>query len=125
MKGTGIVSTIQQAVKSFILMKCPDNEVYIVGVLYEQQGSWVLKYSAIASPSVVISPTDKRMISGTFGVSPEYAGCPACKATGYVKCSSCQQLSCWADVESTFTCGWCGTTGTVDGLITSIGVNHD
>ncbi len=56
---------------------------------------------------------DNVMISGRVDVDAEYPGCPYCGAMGWVSCNKCKKLTCWLDSESTFTCTWCGASGTV------------
>lgn len=60
---------------------------------------------------------DKERISGSFGVTQEYPGCPYCKTLGFVQCGACGKISClkenaemrgggvWA------VCQWCGQGG--------------
>jgi hypothetical protein len=58
-------------------------------------------------------------VTGPFGFGPEYRGCPLCQASGYVKCGTCNRLSCWPG-SGLFTCGWCGNQGVVNGEIESL-----
>lgn len=58
-------------------------------------------------------------VTGPFGISPEYPGCPQCRADSYVKCGVCARLSCWQS-GTLSTCGWCGNTAPVSGQIESL-----
>jgi hypothetical protein len=59
-------------------------------------------------------------VNGSFGLSPEYRGCPGCRSDSYVRCGSCGELGCWRSTQPYFTCGHCGNGGRVQGSITSI-----
>jgi predicted RNA-binding Zn-ribbon protein involved in translation (DUF1610 family) len=60
-------------------------------------------------------------VSGAFGISTGYEGCPGCGADSYARCGACRQLGCWRSSEPVFTCGNCGHGGPVSGRIESLG----
>ena len=53
------------------------------------------------------------MISGRVDNDSEYPGCPYCSGCGWVSCSVCGKLTCWADDEKYITCTWCGNSGEI------------
>lgn len=59
-------------------------------------------------------------VTGRFGISPRYSGCPGCGNDGYVRCSVCGELGCWASSSPHFTCANCGRSGEVSGVIESV-----
>jgi len=50
------------------------------------------------------------------------ANCPHCSAIGLVRCGSCGKVSCHPDGRqgSSFTCAWCGNSGTLKGHIKAL-----
>ena len=60
-------------------------------------------------------------VTGPFGLSPEYRGCPGCGSDSYVRCGRCGGLGCWRSSDPIFRCGACGHRGPVSGPIESLG----
>ncbi|MBD5525388.1 MAG: hypothetical protein HDR04_13405 [Lachnospiraceae bacterium] len=50
--------------------------------------------------------------------------CAGCGAKNFVKCSSCNQMSCWFG-DRLFECAFCGHKGEVSGIIKSVGMLLD
>lgn len=61
-------------------------------------------------------------VTGAFGLSAEYRGCPACRADSFARCHSCRGISCRQSYDPCFRCGFYGATGPVSGLIDSLRV---
>ena len=59
-------------------------------------------------------------VTGAFGLSAEYRGCPACRADSFARCHSCNEISCGQSSDPRFRCGFCGETGPVSGFIDSL-----
>jgi len=82
-------------------------------------GTWYLtsaaEVSAVQSSSPAMGP-----LSGSFGLSPEYTGCPGCRADSIVCCGVCGELSCWQSSDPRFRCGFCGNEGVVSGRIEQV-----
>lgn len=54
------------------------------------------------------------------------SGCPYCGNLSYVKCGTCNKLSCWNPEVKRFTCAICDASGEVNGTIDSLdGVDAD
>lgn len=66
--------------------------------------TWAFKLS---ENSVKREGYDKFVITGTFGVSPQYPGCPFCEANSYFLCN-CGKVSCWNTLIPEITCPFCG-----------------
>ncbi len=60
-------------------------------------------------------------VTGPFGRSSEYRGCPGCGNDSYVRCGRCGGLGCWRSSDPIFRCGACGHRGPVSGTIESLG----
>jgi hypothetical protein len=59
-------------------------------------------------------------MTGPFGDSSDYTGCPGCGAETYVRCGACGEVGCWHRASVTHTCAKCGNHATVEGVIESI-----
>ena len=59
---------------------------------------------------------DNTEIMGNIYPDIDYPGCPYCKSRYFVVCGSCHHLNCNIDTGETFTCDWCGKTGTLGGF---------
>ena len=59
-------------------------------------------------------------VAGSFGISPQYGGCPGCGSNSYVCWNACGELGCWSSATRYFTCGHCGRGGEVKGRIESV-----
>jgi hypothetical protein len=67
------------------------------------------------------APSGSLPVTGPFGLSPEYRGCPGCGSDSYVRCGACGGLGCWRSSDPIFRCGACGHRGPVSGPIESLG----
>ncbi len=81
------------------------------------RSEWQLTSVADKGPSG--GQPGRLAVSGQFGLAPEYAGCPGCRADSYVRCGNCSNLSCWNSATTTFACGSCNNRGDVSGRIDS------
>lgn len=56
---------------------------------------------------------DATVRKGMLGMTKEYNGCPYCGMKTFVVCDACKRLNCNIVTGETFTCDWCGNTGTL------------
>ncbi len=96
-----------------ILMKCPEGKK-IYGVRVEEyQGDWYRTWAfPLDSKRASREGYDKEKCSGNLYPADEYPGCPYCRTTQFLKCTSCGKLSCWNGQEK-IECPWCGTKGKI------------
>ncbi|GAB2618144.1 hypothetical protein Aab01nite_31790 [Paractinoplanes abujensis] len=68
---------------------------------------------------------DRSSIDGSFSTTDDYPGCTSCGATSLVLCNNCSKLGCWRGDQRVYTCPWCGSSGVVEGEITSLQAGRD
>ena len=111
--------------KAFALMRCGKTGDGVVGVFYRVGGNWQLTYSSLTGDDPRVGPGEALSLKGQFSCAAEYPGCASCFVGSYVKCASCARLSCWDANTELFRCGWCGSTGPVEGLINQVSAGRD
>jgi hypothetical protein len=111
--------------KAFALMKCGQSGDDVVGVFYRVGGSWQLTYSSLTGGGARVGPGEQLHLRGEFSYAAEYLGCASCHAGGYIQCSRCAELSCWDTNPARSRCGWCGSEGSVSGVITQVAAGRD
>lgn len=63
-------------------------------------------------------------LTGSFGFSDKYPGCPGCSNSSAFLCS-CGKVSCWDAVLRTVICPWCNNTVKLEGAINDLLAGHD
>jgi len=101
--------------KTWVLMKCSRSPITMISEFEFSGEAWYLTSATEISDGQSSSP-DMEPLAGTFDLSPEYTGCPGCRADSIV-CCSCGELSCWKSSDPRFRCGFCGIEGVVSGRI--------
>ena len=96
-----------------VLGKCPKTKK-LYGMRVEQRGKdWVRTWAfPIDEQKAKHEGFDANKVTGSMNAVDNYPGCPHCGSMGFVQCS-CGKISCWSNVESKFTCPWCGQSGEV------------
>lgn len=96
------------------LCKCKEAKK-IYGVRMEKvQGGWDCTWAfPISEKSAKREGYDETILKGSIGHTPDYNGCPYCGRKYFVVCGTCHRLNCNIITGNTFTCEWCGTTGTI------------
>ena len=56
---------------------------------------------------------ESTILKGNLGHTSDYNGCPYCGQKLFVVCGACKKLNCQIVSGDTFTCGWCGSAGTI------------
>lgn len=62
---------------------------------------------------------DRTTIRGEFVTSSEYPGCPHCGRGAFFRCG-CGRVACWDGESRSVTCPWCGSTGELSGVLSSL-----
>lgn len=108
-------------------MKCRNGG--LVGLRTEERGpgNWVVNWRFPIdrqAPSYSAASTE---VKGSFSVDGDLdKACARCESTGFVKCGSCSELTCFEGGEGDmFTCAWCGEGGPVGGFIESLSSQGD
>jgi len=110
--------------RAWIPMKCSSSLASFTGSFENVEGTWNLRAGTIVSSERPGQATSEgRQMTGAFGISPDYRGCPSCSADGYAKCGKCGRLSCWGSSNPRFRCGFCSHEGDVSGSIQSAGAS--
>jgi hypothetical protein len=104
----------------FVALTCSATRHPGVGRFVRDEDGWALQGASRQRPGTTIPASDGRAASGTFYSADDYAGCPSCAATGFVRCAACSNLGCWDERSTMFTCPTCGRRGPVAGTIDSI-----
>lgn len=96
------------------LCKCKEAKK-IYGVRMEKAaGGWISTWAfPISADSAKREGYEETILTGSLGMSPDYNGCPYCGTKYFVVCGSCNKLNCNINTGNTFTCEWCGSTGTL------------
>lgn len=101
----------------FVSMVCSSQHQPAV-IRFEWTGEVFLALGASKQrPGSVIPPNGNGQTSGAFGTAPGYAGCPYCRADGFVLCGRCNELGCHDDSWEIFNCPRCGNSGRITGTI--------
>jgi hypothetical protein len=82
--------------------------------------AWRLVGVSRQRPGTSIPAADTWSAAGAFYPDHDYAGCPSCGATGFVRCGGCANLACWNTESPLFRCPTCGRAGRVEGEIDSV-----
>jgi hypothetical protein len=106
--------------KAWVRMYCSTDRQARVATFRRAGREWQLTTVGGPAPSTS-SAAGKLPVAGSFGISPEYPGCPGCRSDSYARCGNCNQIGCWRSSESYFRCGNCGDGGQVSGSIESLG----
>lgn len=96
------------------LCKCKEaKKTY--GVRMERSGNdWLSTWAfPIEESSARREGYDATILKGSLGKTEEYPGCPYCGSKYFVVCGACKKLNCSIITGNTFTCDWCGNTGTL------------
>lgn len=67
---------------------------------------------------------DKGEMRGRFDFSPEYPGCPHCRATSVFLCV-CGRVACWDGETRQVRCVWCGQILELGGQVESLRAGRD
>ena len=99
-----------------LLAKCPANKrLYGMRTQKMSDGDWVQTWAfAVNERGIKSEGYDRVQIKGSLGYSPEYPGCPYCRAKNLVQCGRCGKLSCWTEEAQEISCQWCGFTSRVE-----------
>jgi hypothetical protein len=108
------------AQRAWVRMFCAKDRQARVATFHRAGAEWQLLSVDGSAPSPSLA-AGGLPVAGSFGIAPEYRGCPACGSDGYVRCTSCGQLSCWDSNHQRFACGNCESGGPVSGRIESLG----
>lgn len=96
------------------LCKCKQSKK-TYGVRFERFGNNMWKYTWAFPIKEDVARREGYTATTIYGaVEPDikYPGCPYCGAKYFVVCE-CGKLNCNISTGNIFTCGWCGSTGTL------------
>ena len=105
--------------KTWVLMKCSRSPMTMISEFEFSGGAWYLTRATEISRGQS-GPPQMEPVAGTFNLSPDYTGCPGCRADSIVCCGACGELSCWKSSDPRFRCGFCGNEGVVSGRIEQV-----
>lgn len=109
-----------RAQTAWVSMYCSRDKKARVAIFRRVGSEWQL--TSVGNPAAGGNAAGGKLpVTGRFGLSPEYRGCPACGNSSYCRCNACGQIGCWQHTESYYTCGSCGQGGHVSGSIESLG----
>lgn len=100
------------------MCKCKEAKGMTYGVRFQRAGdgwkyTWAFK---MKESSAKREGYDNTQIMGNIYPDDSYPGCPYCSTKYFVVCGACQHLNCNIKTGETFTCDWCGNTGTLGGF---------
>ncbi|MGN8888068.1 hypothetical protein [Blautia sp. HCP28S3_G10] len=109
---TGRASNTPEA--KIAICKCKESKK-LYGVRFEKDGDgWKYTWAFPIKEDVARREGyDTTTMVGMIHPDEEYPGCPYCGRRTFVVCGDCHKLSCNIVVGNTFTCDWCGMTGTI------------
>lgn len=81
---------------------------------------WEMTWAFRIEEAVAAAESYGRAVNGSFDTSPTYPGCPSCERSSVMQCHNCGGITCLASNARTGTCAWCGNSGRLDGVITSM-----
>ncbi len=88
---------------------------------FESRGEgWMLIGISRQRPGSVFHAEEAAGISGSFGVAPDYKGCPSCGAMEYAQCGCCSTMACYDTSRRILRCPSCGRQCPVDGYIEQV-----
>lgn len=98
------------------MCKCKESKGKIYGVRFQRKGSgweytWAFKMNEASARR---EGYDKTELIGNITPTKSYPGCPYCGNRYFVICGDCHKLNCKITTGDTFTCDWCGNTGTLE-----------
>jgi hypothetical protein len=108
------------ATRAWIPFFCSKTKTHMLALFEEFEGVWNLTAVDRTDSTAASERSGPLNIVGSFGLSPEYSGCPVCHADSCAQCGECAQLSCWQYGSMRFQCGMCGNVGDVSGAIESL-----
>lgn len=96
------------------LCKCGESKKTF-GVRFERcEGGWQYTWAfPIEESAAKREGYDATTLMGQIHPTEEYPGCPYCGQRYFIICGDCKKLGCKIIRGNTFTCDWCGMTGTV------------
>ena len=97
------------------------------GIRFEESetGQWIGDWAfPLTEDTAKREGYDRGEITGEFEFGSDYPGRPHCEATSLFKCS-CGGVACWDGESQTVTCPWCGNSGELNGIITSLDAGLD
>ena len=96
------------------LCKCPEAKK-LYGVRMEKLGdAWKSTWAfPVDMDRAKHEGYDTTMLKGTLVSDDDYNGCPYCGTSAFIVCDACHKLCCNVATGNTFTCEWCGNTGTL------------
>ena len=109
-----------------VLARCSDSKT-LFGVRFERKdasgwaGTWAFP---LRESTATREGYDRTSISGSFSLDPSYPGCPSCRARAFFRCG-CGKVGCWDGERRKVTCPWCGMTGELQGIVTSLDAGVD
>lgn len=96
--------------------KCKESHK-IFGVRFEKVSNRHWKYTwafPMKASTAKREGYDGTVIDGNIEPDIDYPGCPYCGSKYFVVCE-CGKLNCNISIGNSFTCEWCGLTGTLTG----------
>lgn len=67
---------------------------------------------------------DQAKIEGSFAFDPIFPGCPHCHSQRFFVCG-CGKVACFNSESSKATCPWCGSSGELGGVASSLAAGGD
>ncbi|MDR1642066.1 MAG: hypothetical protein LBT59_20450 [Clostridiales bacterium] len=96
---------------SVVLAKCTSTSKLFGIRVQENENGWFPTWAFPINESAARREGyDQSTITVTLSPTPEYPGCPHCKASKFWKCSKCGKVVCldWRGVAMSLTCAYCG-----------------
>ena len=81
---------------------------------------WTLIGVSRQRPGSIFRSEAAAQLSGSFGTSPGYAGCPSCGAKQFAQCGYCSALACYESSRRVLHCPACGRQCPIEGLINRV-----
>lgn len=98
------------------LCKCKEGQ-RAFGVRFEEyENEWKATWAFVIKKDGTAQREkyDKTKLKGLIRLDSKYPGCSYCGSRGFVICGDCGGLNCNIhESDETFTCGWCGETGSL------------
>jgi hypothetical protein len=92
------------------------------GIRFERRGGdeWAGTWAfAIKDAVAKKEGYEKTRMNGTFSFDAAFPGCPHCSSQSFFLCG-CGRLACMKGEGHRVTCPWCGGSGEVSGVATSL-----
>lgn len=121
LKGAAEVKRVAMRKMSLLAsMPCAVTGQPQVGRFESRDEGWMLIGISRQRPGSVFHAEQTAGISGSFGVAPDYKGCPSCGAMEYAQCGCCSTMACYDTSRRVLRCPSCGRQGPVDGYIEQV-----